>query len=74
MAPITPLIFAAALFVVLLGECELWLLDGCWRTAPRETAVDFVICNRADRGVAADICARLQGDAVGPDQDDDFDE
>jgi hypothetical protein len=74
MAPITPLIFAAALFVALLPECVLCLVDGCWHAAPRETVVDFVICNRADRGIAADICARLQGDAVRPEQDDDFDE
>jgi hypothetical protein len=74
MAPITPLIFATALFVALLGECALWPLDGCWHAAPRATLVHFVVCNGTDDGIAADVCARLQGDAVAPEQDDDFDE
>jgi hypothetical protein len=74
MAPITPLIFAAALFAVLLGECELSRLDGCWRAAPRATLVHFVICDGTDDGIAANVCARLQGDAARLDQDDDFDE
>jgi hypothetical protein len=74
MVPITPLIFAAVLFVVLLAECELWLLDGCWRIAPREVLVDFAVCNGTDGGITADVCARLRDDAVAPNEDDDFDE
>jgi hypothetical protein len=74
MAPIPPLIFVTALFVALLAECELWLLDGCWRIAPRETPVDFVICNGTVGAITADVCARLQGDAVRPEQEDDFDD
>jgi hypothetical protein len=73
MIPITPLIFAAAVFVALLPECELWLLDGDCRTAPREVQVDFAGCGGPGEGVSADACARLRGGGVTPEELDDFD-
>jgi hypothetical protein len=75
MVPITSLIFPAAFLVaLLLPECELWLLDRYWHAAPREVLVDFVICKGTDSGISADICARLEGPAAAPEEDDDFGE
>ncbi len=73
MVPITPLIFAAAVFIALLPECELWLLDGGCSTAPREVLVDFAVCGEAGDGTATDACARLRGGAMAPEEIDDLD-
>ena len=73
MLPIAPLIFAAAVLVALLPGWELWLLDGGCRTAPREVLVDFAVCGGAGDGVSADVCARLRGGGVLPEEVDDLD-
>jgi hypothetical protein len=73
MVPITPLIFAAAILVAVLPECELWLFDGGCRTAPREVQIDFAVCGSVGDGISADACARLRGGAVAPEEVDDLD-